>query len=567
MYVCTPSGQVLRVVAGSGETPTDTEVLFPGSEGDSYHDCVSGPDGLLYVANSGGNSILRLNPDAESPLVDELSLGFEPRGVAFNVTTLYITSATNAVFKWVGQEASDGDPLTFGGYPTELGFTIGTPGRGVVFDVEGNMVLASNGKLHTSPPSLYNSASELLYSSETLPIKPFGVAVNTCKEVVFANADDSKIYRVTSSGSVLDTGIEFGEGDIPRYIEVASNNDMFIVTTDAQKDNGKVWRADFAFETKGGGGDCNLEEDGVELLVDLEEVCDGDELYCPNGDAMGIALAPTHHSLPNTFSSSDCDQTYDFGYHSMRVKFASCAAFTEETEITIEAYKSTLGQVSFSFSTTAEGVPYSPMGGHIIQYLIGPSAESQNFGEFQVTYAFFTQKAIAIPGVAKAESLDPDVAFTNSTGTDFYDVGLLDPAAGERDVDFSKRVVFNAAFAAGVDCTWGPFENPFGNPNHVYKSDATAKIASTPAGTNCGNGTVRISIVRVFPNGTYEPQVVRSKSETDNIMRFKHPKYEYALDLSALDVSGASASQPAVFVLTMWGDVSGPITRQFRVKP
>ena len=53
LYVCTPAAQVLQV---NGTTGT-TSVLFTGSG--TFHGCVLGPDGRLYIAND--NKIMRLN--------------------------------------------------------------------------------------------------------------------------------------------------------------------------------------------------------------------------------------------------------------------------------------------------------------------------------------------------------------------------------------------------------------------------------------------------------------------------------------------------------------------------
>jgi hypothetical protein len=94
------------------------------------------------------------------------------------------------------------------------------------------------------------------------------------------------------------------------------------------------------------------------------------------------------------------------------------------------------------------------------------------------------------------------------------------------------------------------------------------KVAATASGTNCNNGTVRISIVKlVTENGqtTYVPQNVTSKNDTANIMNAQNGKYTYSVDLSSLDTTGATPQNPAQFQLTMWGDVAGPINKTFRV--
>jgi hypothetical protein len=531
-------------------------VLHEGTGTDSFHDCVLGPDGWLYVAN--GTSILRLNvnPDAEDLDPESLSAGVQVRGLGFNVTTLYFTTDGTAVYKWLGQELTNGAKLTFPGSPQALPFTIGTSGQGVVFDVQGNMVLASNGSIHKSigsPGPTYTTASAVTLSGTPTP---FGVAVTTCKEIVFADASTNKILRVTNSGTA-DTGVVFDDGnpengvDIPRYIEIASNNDLFIVTSQGDGLNGKVWYADFEFET---GSDCPSSLNTTAVLVDLQNDLDADVA------AMGIALAATHNNITKTFDADNCTRTYDFGYHQMRLSFTDCAAAfgDDSADINVEALKSTLGEVDFHSivfpNTPIEGVRISAMGGFPVQYKFTLDGE-EPFDPFptpiQTVFFFNTQEIIQSPGVARVDDDVIDTPYNEDVTSDYWAVPTNDPA-GARGDDISKRVVFNtitAGTAAGCTLTFDP---PFlnGNPQYNAGQSATIKVtAKNLLGQPCVGATIRISVV-ANPTTTFDVLNVQSKSnEVLNIMSPTAPgKYIYHLDTTGYPLG--------THTVTFWGDVA-----------
>ena len=407
MYVCTPAKQILKVVDGPGLTVTTT-VLYSNSLDAPYDDCVVGPEGLLYV--SSGSNILALNPlslpsnAVATPAVATLPpAAGDARGLAFNVTTLYINSASGGVFT-----------LAAGTLSNPAAIPLGSSGRGAVFNVVGSLIFASGATVRSAPPP-YSSSTALVGPSGS-PL-PFGVAVDTCKQIVFADASTNTIQRVTGSGPV-DTGVSFADDDedevedIPRYIEVASNNDMFIVTSDEDFNNGKIWRAHFVFATHGS-VDCSSTPTTTKL-VDLVDAFDS------SGSAIGIALAPTHHDITKTFSATQCTNDYDFGYHRVRLTFTNCAAaFASITsaDINVEALKSTLAEVDFASgvlpnplpSPPIEGMRYSAMGGFPVQYQFTLLGDGENPPPalfptpMQMVFFFNTQEIVKRPGVARGD--------------------------------------------------------------------------------------------------------------------------------------------------------------------
>ena len=164
------------------------------------------------------------------------------------------------------------------------------------------------------------------------------------------------------------TGDAFGSKDIPQYIEIGSTNNIYIVTAeDSLGTKAKLWRAVLGFPISDCSGEAILEE-----VTNLP----GQGLRA----GVGIALGPTHATLSHTFSLLQCvdnqaSHEFDFGYHRLTFKLTDCsqtfgAGGVTETEIVVEALKSTLGQVTLNPSVTnetpREGMRYSPMGGFIL---------------------------------------------------------------------------------------------------------------------------------------------------------------------------------------------------------
>jgi hypothetical protein len=589
LYVCTPTAQILTVDV----TSKATAVLFTGSG--TFSDCVLGPDGWIYVAN--GTNIIRVNQaGTASPTPVASSLGSEARGLAFNVTTLYITTASSGVYKLVGQApVVDGEALDF---PTGPGVAIPplTSGRGVAFDSRGNMALATGSTLQRSLPP-YNAAS----TSTLIPgISPFGVAVNTCKalsdpqlgparsgtEIVFADPASQSIRRrsgTTGTTSEPIAGLTFSGKDTPLYIEIDSNNDMYIVTgEDLAGSNAKIWKADFPFVTAAGGCSSATKE----VLVELKTKLSGPDKVAGllSASAMGIAVSATDAALTNqmSFSASHCSDDYDFGYHRVTLEFGdgqNCESIFHgdaSLKIQVEALKSTLSQTTFLASAFAnlpqpiEGMRYSPMGGFIVQYRIRVSDGTNPAGApVRLIYHFDTQEFIAAPGVGKTASNDLTDTFDENVGSvpntvfDYWEAGKLDPPAGERgDTCCSKHVVFNAGAVGAAQCTFG-FDQPFRSGNPLFNSGSQTIAISgsaTNGRVNCGGGLLRVSLFKyVFPSnviGSCSKDVIEkatdatfltatSNIQEDNIMDEQQNKYKYNLQTKDL-TSG-------VYLLTLAG--------------
>lgn len=542
-YICTPTGQVLTV---NGTTGT-TAVIYTGSGG--FDDCVVGPDGWLYVSND--FNILRLDPASPSSVefVTSPSLPSKAMGLAFNVATLYVNTASSGVWRLDGISEDHSAPYAA---PVQA-FALGSAGRGITFDIEGRMILASGADLRSSSP-FYSTSAPLVAAAGY----PIGVAINTCREVVFADKN-TKTIRRRSVGGVVSAigGLTFPYPHIPLYLEIDASNRMFIVTAkDTAGSYAKVWRAEPA-------GSNPLTScatyNAPTLLKDLGTLYSSYTMpSLLSAKAVGVAIDPTSHTLTHTFTASAaaCTKEFDFGYHTFSLTFdGACPALTVSTA----AHRSRPADVVFAsspFAPSTHGLRYSPLGGFVLQYVLTASAPPP---PFRAKYSFFSQETIGKPGVARSPIDALTATFTEDVGSDFWDVGVLDAAGGERGNDFSKRVVYNSNLAAAAGtCVAGPFEEPLNSGNPLFKSGQNLKVAFKVPGAACANGTLRVSVVRIVGSG-FEVMPVKSKaaSEIDNIMSFSGTKYSFNLDLKGYPIG--------TYQITVWGTVVAPINKIFKI--
>ena len=96
-------------------------------------------------------------------------------------------------------------------------------------------------------------------------------------------------------------------------------------------------------------------------------------------------------------------------------------------------------------------------------------------------------------------------------------------------------------------------------------------------GANCAGAQVRLSIVRVFDatlkgacqvisspaSATYETQTVQATNRTppegqENVFEVVNSSYRFNLDTTVLNTDGATAANPAQFIITIWGQLAPP---------
>lgn len=564
VYLCTPDGQVVRQIVNASGTAGAITLWYTGNRGEAFDDCVVGPDGWLYI--SSGASVLRLSlttPTAPGAASVVSLVGSPARGLAFNVTTLYVNTATTGIYTLVGVPAGSG-PLTFGG-ATQLVPVTPDGGHGITFDVLGNLVLSSGTEILRAPVNLtepfYTTApSNRLTATNTI----FGTAINTCGETVFADKGTRRVRALSKDAQTTrDLATFTNPADYPIGVEVDSNNNLYVVT--GQNDTGataKLWVVPGNLAN-------NCAAATPSPLVDLSSLLSGPSKLrgLKSARALGIAVSPTDAELTAGFNSGVCSNLFDFGYHSVRLTFADCST---PFSVTVKAFKSMPSDVIFAspLDPNSHALRYSPLGGFAVQYVLNdpaPASSLLNPFPYNAQYRYAAQETLGTPGVARALDDGETDPFSQNTIQDFWDFGLLDPFAGDRGNDFSKRVLFNAPLAPSqTDCTisLADWEEPFITQQPLFKVGQNVKIAFTATdstGVPCGGGgTMRVSILRTSP-APLVMQVTQSSgnAQTGNVMSNQGDRYWFNLDTTGFGTGD--------FQVTIWGDKIAPTTRTFTI--
>jgi hypothetical protein len=581
-YICTAAAQVVRVTTNASGGVASAIVYANGASG-SFDDCVVGPDGFLYVAN--GNKIVKIDlsetslpTTPESPAVAELTPSSRRiRGLAFNGNVLYATTETSHVYR-IDVSTGDVDPI-FNLSPTG--------GRGLAFDEVGNLDLVSGGKLFRSNGTPYVNDYTAPLASPPAPPNPqfpvtlanaYGVGMNTCREMVVGTTNPRALKRVDATGAVSSTNITFPSNYRPLHLEVDWSNRIYMIAGSNNEGADSRLMVALPSFTNANGGAGWLTTCGSYTLSTLLELKTTGPNKIPgllSTTAVGLAIGQSAHKLEHTFHASDtnCERAFDFGGFIYKVTLAEC--FDQTLKIT--AFKSRPADVTFSLGSEASSptpISLSPHGGFAAELGVDASPESipANSDPFLAQFNGFTQQAIQSPGIAKGafhnpNDIGPGKDYTSSVLTEFWDVGLLDFGGGERERDWSKRVLFSGNVGA---CSLGQFETPLRGDLPLINSNSNLKVAIRKSGA-C-NGQMRVSIARINDDGTYSPRLVKSNSgEIDNIMTVQTNKFTYSLIVLELfrelngDLNLPEPGKIYTFLLTVHGSAAAPESITFTV--
>lgn len=543
VYVCTADATVLRLVGNA-----KPEQIAAGTG--TFDDCVYGPDGYLYISN--GRRVVRIDPTSTArrpPAPEEAVKGLpsDARGLAFNGPTLYINTATSGVY------------IANGSAP-QLAFPAHTgEGRGLAFEINGTFAAAystaTGGSLQRAPFQYTPPAKYLAQSAVDLGGgSPRGIAVNTCGDVVYTDAETRTVGRVLKSTHLPGSPVASFGSAVPVNIEIDSSNRHYLLLAD--DDTGakpRLVRADP--QVTGTTGQGWISTCGSFTVTDLAT------LKVKN--AVGLAIGPSAHRLVWQRNGS-LEHTFDFGYHQASYRFGTGGPLT----LAVTASRTLPSYVRFSsaFPAGSYAVPFSPFGGQAVELVIEASGPAGLVGG---SYSYYTQEALGQAGIGRAVDHyvgPPSGAngiYTEDVQHDLWDLGDFDARSGEAENDFSKRVIYNAP----TDCRVESFSQPFESQVPLFNGPQTIPLGITLVGPGCSNRKVRLSIVRLVDatSDAIEEQVVRSNVQTDNVFEsLGNGRYKYVLDALSLNTNGASASTPAVFLLTIWGDVA-PANRTFNV--
>jgi hypothetical protein len=576
-YVCTPDGQILKV------NGTAATVILSG--GGAFDDCVFGPDGRVYVSeflanDPAPNRIERVDPDSASPMLEMVAaLPSAPRGLSFNITTLYINTAVSGVYALPGISLNHGSPFP---QPIQVLSSPTTTGGGLVFDVHGNLVFASGGAIRSASPSAYTgpplpSANNTILANG---LTPQGVAINTCRQIVFADKTSQSLKRIVTTGNStsLVNLLTLSKKAFPTAVEIDLGNHIYFLSAeDDDGTNAILWRADPPANTPLAQS-CTTAT--ATPLVDFKASLNGNNMIpgLRSSRAKGLAIGVSSVAITHTFAG-ECTFAYDFGYHLVTYTFDPPCSTASGIALQIASYKSKFADITFTTPPFFPPPPSAPatgalressMGGFGIQYVLTPTKNEQILSvlpHYLQTYTFDTQETLFTPGLARREEKDLTLPFDQNITSDFWNV---DPLIGVRGDGASKHTLFNSGLVK--NCTLdATFKEPLNSNNPLFNGIQTLGIsidATDQNGNPCDGGTLHVSLMRCgdvgCQQGPFAPQPVTSNVQSGNTMDPIGKGYGYSLLLGPVDTTGADVT-PAQFLITVWGNIAVPKNQMFRV--
>ena len=192
IYVTLSNNTVVRYDAtgNDGTAIAASAAVFVNTNLSSPRGLAFDDSGILYVANSGNNTISKYNSAGTylSNITGNLS---EPRGLAFDSSgNLFAANSTgNTISKF----------NSAGAYLSNIATNLNNP-RGLAFDASGNLY-AANGSGSTI--SKFNSAGTYVSNITTNLNNPWGLAFDASGNLYAANTTNSTISKFNSAGTYL----------------------------------------------------------------------------------------------------------------------------------------------------------------------------------------------------------------------------------------------------------------------------------------------------------------------------------------------------------------------------
>ena len=252
VFVSTFNGhQILKVDPMGSST-----VIYDGSENSPTfkpEDIVFGPDNKLYVANSVGSEIWRMDPDGSNatPIYSFGGSGpIGPEGPSFLGNDLYFNTRGGTGFTPTGVWKIVDATITVPGAPVNV-YSATDFGEGTTFDANGNLLSVDREagtvlRLRLAQPIGESNPETVITGLPT----PFGIAVNNAGDIFVAVNDTAgdgtrKVLRYSSTGGFISDYATFDDPDGPFFLEFDANGNLFVVTSQSNTGAGaRVWRID-----------------------------------------------------------------------------------------------------------------------------------------------------------------------------------------------------------------------------------------------------------------------------------------------------------------------------------
>jgi YVTN family beta-propeller protein/VCBS repeat-containing protein len=191
-------------VAGNGAVAvidtSNSQVIrtIQTNAGQIYGVAVSPNGQLVYVTNSGGNSVSVINPTAQNPVMATVGVGVTPTGIAVSAdgTRVYVTNWNSNSVSVINTATNQvvGNPIAVGANPF-----------GIAISPDGTKLYTANYGSGTVSV-ITNPATSPQVSSVTVGQNPFGLAISPDGSLVYAaNANDTLSFINTKTNTVVRT--------------------------------------------------------------------------------------------------------------------------------------------------------------------------------------------------------------------------------------------------------------------------------------------------------------------------------------------------------------------------
>jgi len=542
IFVSTFGGQILSIDSETGTTLA----TYTGDDDFYPEDIVVGPDGMVYVCDTQGDRIFRMDQDLVS--AEEVYTFGEgggpqgPEGPSFGPgDDLYFNTRDpnhSGIWRIPGIASVPFDASSF---PAPVNVfdaddTGSEFGEGTAWTLDGRLLVVDRTlqRILVSD-SGFTSLTDLTGDLNT---DPYGVAVNSSGDIFVAFLDTGNIEWFSPAGASQGIWASFGTAEGPYFIEFDASDTLYVTTSGSGGMLQKVDPSGFPISTVASG----------------------------LGTAVGVAVPATSASEEQEFTSEDNSQDYDFGDHTLVIT-TDVEGSCDVTVIATETPPEDVADRMEEYFPDAECVRYGGHGGNCIVYSIFPYPVPDCFdGDYIELVTKYYSEAESNPAFLHDPSGDDSDDFTEDILVSYYPDGLPggDPAKRGRTDTFQEFVSVDLGFGEDREGYFLGFERPLkSNGSARFKSGRTIPVkfsAMDQSGKPIRDAVARLAVARVEPDFQIMPVLPAGKSNVGTLFRSSGKKGKYVYNLKTTGYARG------IYSITVSSDSFPPQTVRFTIR-